>query len=1062
MKKLISALLALLMVATSVVTVFATEAAPAEDVLLIAPAPAKDAEVAPVISPNTVVPAKVTLKGDEDYTTLKYDTEEEKLDTMDLRLSMHGYELYVQPHTAEIAVKHVATGQLLFSNPYDIAKSKGTASTKEKLLSQIIVSYTDNGVAKEYNSYTDAVQLDQVIVEPIKNGVRVEYTIGRADANYLVPRMISVDRLESEILSKIDKSEHPFEYNKTFSFYQIYDPNDTTQAQTVIDDMYQKYPVTKTGLAVYVLAGDIKNRELAQIEGYIKEWCPDYSYDEMEYDHTMTQYVSNTLSTPVFRMAIEYTLTEDGLEATLPANGIRFDETLYTLESITMLPFMGAGKYSNEGYTFVPDGSGALMDFGDFTEKNTAIAGTVYGMDFAYQNIEGSANQDVMRMPVFGIRETTENGVYEWQTETYTAKEAVIDPVTGNALLDENGEKVYELVEKEREVKVQVDSYTEDRGFFAIIKEGDALSKITAKHENQLHDYNAAQISFNPRPKDSYLLSDSLSVGSNSEIEVVSDRKYVGNYTIKYYMLLDDTLAAENNVEDYYETSWMGMAKCYRDYLMAEGVLTPLTADKVGTDVPLYIETFGSTETIEKVLSVPTTVSKPLTSFGNIMTMYDELSAAGISNIDFKLTGYANGGMYATIPYKLKWEKAVGGADDYKALIEYANEKGFGVYPDFDFAYVNRQENFDGLELDRDIVKTIDNRYSSYREYDASLQAFVSYFTLCVSPSSYQTFYDKFRDKYLDYGNTAISVATVGSALNSDFDEDDPYNRNDTKDITEDFLASLKGDMTSVMSEKGNVYTWKYVDKMLGVSLQSSRSLYASATVPFMGVVLHGSVEFAGTPINMAGDTDYEILRAIESGAGMYFILSYDNTELLKEDYDLSNYYSVRYEIWAKGDDDKVESSELTKYYNILNGAIGDLQTSLIVDHEFIIGERVPSEAEAAADVIAADEQAVADAAAEEEAKKKAVMAQMREQYEAGQIAAGKPVDINDYVAPEEEVTEEEGYNYTKYTSDDNQIVLVTYEGGVSFILNYNDFQITTVVDGTEYTVDGYGFVRID
>jgi len=812
-------------------------------------------------------------------------------------------------------------------------------------------------------------------------------------------------------------------------------------------------------MAVYALT-DTVTREFRVLEGYIKEYAPDYSYDEMEYDHTLTQYVDQTLSTPVFRLAIEYTLTEDGLEATLPANGIRFDETLYKLESITMLPFMGAGNYNNDGYTFVPDGSGALMDFADFQNKNTSIAGTVYGMDFAYQTLEGSANQDVMRMPVFGLRETVERGVYEMVTETYLDEVAVKDEA-GNEVVDENGEPVTELVEKQKEVKKQVDSYTENRGFFAIIKEGDALSKITAKHENQLHQYNAVQISFNPRPKDSYSL-DSLSVGGTSKIEVVSDRKYVGNYTLKYYMLLDDEMAKENNVEDYYETTWMGMAVAYRDYLTENGVLTPLTKDDVKDNIPLYIETFGATKTVEKVLSVPTTVSKSITSFENIQTMYDELAAAGITNVNFKLTGYANGGMNSTVPYKLKWEKAVGGADGYSALLAYAAEKGFGVYPDFDFSYVNYHKNFDGLKFDRDVLKTIDNRYSSHREYDASLQEFVSYFTLCVSPSAYQTFYENFAPRYLTYGNDNISISTIGSTLNSDFDEDEPYNRNDAKNLTVEFLEKASADLGSIMTEKGNVYTWQYVDKLLNVSLQSSRSLYASASVPFMGVVLHGSVEFAGTPINMAGDADYELLRAIENGAGLYFILSYDNTELLKEDYDLSKYYSVRYEIWAKDDEGKVEGSELADYYNNLNGVLADLQTSMIVGHEFLIGERVPSLAEAEDDAAAAEEKALADAALADEEARKATIAELREQYEAGLIGAGQPIDISGYEAPETEVEEEtDEYEYTKYTSDNNQIVLVTYEGGTSFILNYNDFAITTTVDGTEYTVDGYGYVVI-
>jgi len=58
----------------------------------------------------------------------------------------------------------------------------------------------------------------------------------------------------------------------------------------------------------------------------------------------------------------------------------------------------------------------------------------------------------------------------------------------------------------------------------------------------------------------------------------------------------------------------------------------------------------------------------------------------------------------------------------------------------------------------------------------------------------------------------------------------------------------------------------------------------------------------------------------------------------------------------------------------------------------------------------------------------------------------------------------------TKYTSDDGRIVMVTYGGKDgddsapyrSFILNYNAFQVTTVVNNVEYTVDAFGYVVID
>ena len=511
-----------------------------------------------------------------DYTTTVYATEEDKLATMEKKLDMNGYELFIQPQTAEVAVRDKKSGQILFTNPYDVASSKGTEATKNKLLSQILVSYVDNGTAKEYSSYADAAKLGQILIKDIKNGVRVEYTIGRANANYLVPRMISKDRLESQILAHIDSK---FYYSKIISFYDLKDPFDETLPQSVKDEMQRAYPITKT-MAVYVLSSDIVNRELAYMENIIKTYAPDYTYEEMEYDHQMTQYESKTLSTPVFRMSLEYTLSEDGLVVSLPANGIRFDETLYKLQNITLLPYMGAGTYTNDGYTFIPDGSGALMDYADFSGRNTSIAGTVYGTDFAYQTLDGAANQDVMRMPVYGIVETRQKIKYVENEKTYTETVETTDPDTGEVTTEE----VEKTITVEEAVRVK-----ENRGFLAIIEEGDALARIAAKHENQLHNYNSVQVTVNPRPKDSYVLSDSISVGSSSAIEVVSDRKYVGSYKIKYIMLTDDTVAEENNIEDYYETSWMGMARAYRDYLMKNGTLTRLTDADVKSDIPLYI-----------------------------------------------------------------------------------------------------------------------------------------------------------------------------------------------------------------------------------------------------------------------------------------------------------------------------------------------------------------------------------------------------------------------------------------------------------------------------------------
>ena len=64
--------------------------------------------------------------------------------------------------------------------------------------------------------------------------------------------------------------------------------------------------------------------------------------------------------------------------------------------------------------------------------------------------------------------------------------------------------------------------------------------------------------------------------------------------------------------------------------------------------------------------------------------------------------------------------------------------------------------------------------------------------------------------------------------------------------------------------------------------------------------------------------------------------------------------------------------------------------------------------------------------------------------------------------------TESEEYVYTKYTNDNGNIVMVTYgdqdNAGYylaykTFVLNYNFFDVTVVIEGVRYTIPASGYV---
>ena len=327
--------------------------------------------------------------------------------------------------------------------------------------------------------------------------------------------------------------------------------------------------------------------------------------------------------------------------------------------------------------------------------------------------------------------------------------------------------------------------------------------------------------------------------------------------------------------------------------------------------------------------------------------MYDELSAEGVKNINFILSGYTKGGLEnERIPYNLNWDNAVEKELKFEELLADAKSKGYGIFPDFDFVFCGNNQLFDGLSLQKHAIRTIDDRYTSKREYSATRQTFVSYFELAMSPAYFDHFYTKLTENYLEYDPIGISVSTLGSYLSSDFDEDEPYNREDSKGFTANAFKYLDEHYNKVLTSGGNVYSWKYVDYITDAATDSSRHARSCATVPFLGIVLHGYVEFAGSAINMEGNIDYALLRAIENGASLKFILSYRNTQKLKQYYATSVYYSVRYDIWK---------DDLIARYKDINEVLKGVQTSAIVDHYFIdeFAVRIPDDNEISDDAMA-------------------------------------------------------------------------------------------------------------
>lgn len=861
------------------------------------------------------------------YTTSYTSPQEYVACTMKLIYEKGNYAIFIDENTGAAAFLDVTSGKFLTTNPYDVGSSKANEKTKQQLLSQFVFDYVKGNNGDTYSTFGQSALNEQVSISRIRGGVRVEYTVGRQEARILAPMMIEQSRFEEEILAKItvanatpdatltdEQLAKQVERDRTklSACYSLMS-TETRDTEKAKRDLLLKYPILKD--YAFYMFNDSSTRLRYEVESIIKEYTG-YTFEDMQADHELLEYSGNESTPPLFKMAIEYYIDDNGLKVRVPAKSISYNKSAFDITALRVLPYLGAGRQSETGYTFYPDGSGVLVRFEDIGSSTRVISGKVYGQDYAFHAASGQ-NKEVMRLPAFGVK----------LDQNYTIVEHSVDrqeriELDGMITVEEYTD-LYGI-----DVKSQNDTFDPNdiglnpvvdgrTAYIAYMEEGDSMVQISTDHGGVTHEYHSTYATVYPEMTDTYALTGISSTG-DAKWTVGVNRGYTGNYTFRIFMLDGD------------DANYVGMAKSVREYLVATGALTK--SENNDENIALFLENFGSVKTSQKFLGMPITENTPLTTFEQSEKMITELKEAGVSNINLKLTGWYNGGMDHTAPTKLKVQKAIGGRDGLIRLSEFAAENGVGLYPDIEFTYVTKDTLTDGFSYKKDAVQTVNNKAASHRVYSALYQGFDDDDTLIVNAERMLKMYDKIAEKYSSMNIGGMAVSSLGSDLSSDNDEDNELTREEAKTAIVSLLGKIKEDNGKILVSGGNAYTWSYADLITDLPLDSSRNVYASEAVPFLGMVLHGYVEYTGTAINLDGDYGYSVLKCIENGASPYFILSYtddeiDNTSELKKFEQFSKYYSIKYNIWKK---------DLVETYTELNEALRDVKDATLSGHAYI------------------------------------------------------------------------------------------------------------------------------
>lgn len=419
---------------------------------------------------------------------------------------------------------------------------------------------------------------------------------------------------------------------------------------------------------------------------------------------------------------------------------------------------------------------------------------------------------------------------------------------------------------------------------FAHIESGEAIATVCADVSGRNDHRNKVYAAFKLREQKSELVFlDYTSTGGGTVYaNHVQPGELSGEITVRYTVL---------NGSD---KGYSEMAALFRNRLIEKGVLKSKNDNKV----PLLLEIVGAVDVVEPVLGIPQGKIVRLTSYKEAREIADYYLDNQVDRLGIKYLGAIKGGIRHDSIYNVKHEPRLGSAKELSELSDFLNQNGADLFIDASFCYIAKNKINDDFILSRDTTRFLNNKRG--RIFDSDMPTF--YYSLntrhIIKPSLVPEYSGKFSASLKKY-NAGLSVRDIGNSLISDFNVKDPVFRDMTQQYYSEAFDKANKNGQKILVNGANMYVLPYTQFICGMPSRSNIFDIADESVPFYQMVVHGYADYVYTPINLSYDIENDVLRIIETGAGVYSTLLYNEAFVLKESA-YSQYYSSGFESQKK------------------------------------------------------------------------------------------------------------------------------------------------------------------
>lgn len=420
-------------------------------------------------------------------------------------------------------------------------------------------------------------------------------------------------------------------------------------------------------------------------------------------------------------------------------------------------------------------------------------------------------------------------------------------------------------------------------GFLGTIESGDWQAYIEAYPNGAILPYNWITSKFVYRQF--YNQSTSQSSGT-----MVVRQKNRNNFDIKLrYMFVEED-----------EADLLGLVDVYRDYLINTDQLVEQTE---ASEFQMRIDLLGGE--LEAGLIGHKLVA--MTTFNQANELFKELLDQGVSNILTIYRGWqtdGESGAYGRTDFNA--ENALGGKEDLMQLMTDFDET-------IDIYLEDNPLRYNSF-LNNEVGTNVANKFNRRVHKEVVYGNVFSYYNF-LEPLETVSRLDSKVSSFPELQNIALSG--ISNTVFSYSKKGTGYDRVSTADIYLESLNNLSQSKSLILDNPLQPY-WKYADGIYNLPMSSSGYVFETEEVPFFALVLRGYMPVYATYSNFESNTNDFFLRLIETGVNPSYLLTYEDSSLLKET-NLSHIFSSNYDVYKDEIIDRYQ--ELAEFHEKINGS---------------------------------------------------------------------------------------------------------------------------------------------